>query len=220
MPHSIADPTLSDAARRRVLALAASVLAALPEADVPASLLRVRKFAPGRRSSAGAIPLAAALKQDAAFRSRVGMTLRESEAALVAALDRGGPPADADPVDVAVVAFLVRPAGWHEMVERATALERLRHQGAAASEVSAQLERLRADLDQARADVQLARLEATRSQQVLADELASTGRELRRHRADADRARGQAREALVNADRVKAAADANAKAADQRARRA
>lgn len=220
MPDSTDDPTLSDAARRRVLTLAAAVLGALPEAEVPASLQRVRNFAPGRRSSAGALPLASALKRDAAFRSRVGMTLRENESELAIALDRGSPPPSANPVDIAVVAFLLRPSGWHEMVERATALERIQHQGEAASDVSAQLERLRAELEQARADVHAARQEAARSQQALEGELVLTRRELRRHRADADRARAQAREALVNAERVKAAALASAEAADERTRRA
>ena len=148
------------------------------------------------------------------------MTLRENESELAIALDRGSPPPSANPVDIAVVAFLLRPSGWHEMVERATALERIQHQGEAASDVSAQLERLRAELEQARADVHAARQEAARSQQALEGELVLTRRELRRHRADADRARAQAREALVNADRVKAAALTSAEAADERTRRA
>ncbi len=148
------------------------------------------------------------------------MTLRETESDLATALDQGSPPADADPVDVAVVAFLLRPTGWHEMVERATALERIQRQGDAVSEASAQLERLRAELEQARADVQAARHEAARSLQELEGELILTRRELRRHRADADRARAQAREALVNADRVKTAALTSAEAADERTRRA
>ena len=148
------------------------------------------------------------------------MTLRENESELAIALDRGSPPPSANPVDIAVVAFLLRPSGWHEMVERATALERIQQQGEAASDVSAQLERLRAELDQARADVHAARQEAARSQQALEGELVLTRRELRRHRADADRARAQAREALINADRVKAAALTSAEAADERTRRA
>ena len=220
MPESTADPALSDAARRRVLTLAATALGALPEAEVPVSLQRVRKFAPGRRSSAGALPLASALRRDAAFRSRVAKALRESEPDLAAALDGGSPAAAADPVDVAVVAFVLRPHGWYEMVERATALERSRHRAAAAGEVSAEVERLRAELDQARADVLRARHEAARSHQVLEGDLLSARQELRRHRADADRARAQAREALVNAERVKAAAAAGVEAADERARRA
>ena len=202
---------LGATARRRVLDVAATVLGALPEGEVPTSLARVRQFAPGRRAVAGAGPLAAALERDAAFRSRVAAAVREAEPELVAAVTEGSVPAVADPDDVAVVAFLVRPQGWEQILQRCRPDQ--------PSHDDAVLERLRADLERARADVRRATADAEAAGRQLTDDLATARRELRRHRSDADRARAQAREALAEAEQVRAAAQAIEERADERARR-
>ncbi|HEX8497293.1 MAG TPA: hypothetical protein VF661_08875, partial [Actinomycetales bacterium] len=77
MPDPRLDSELSPAARRRLLDVAARVLPSLAATEVPASLVRVRGFAPGRRASAGAVPLAAALERDEGFRLKVAQALRE-----------------------------------------------------------------------------------------------------------------------------------------------
>ena len=204
------DPVLSAVARRRLLDLAATVLGELPEADVPKALQRVRQFAPGRRPTAGAGPLAAALEHDSLFRSRVATALRDTEPELVAALDDGAPAA-ADPADVEVAAYLVRPDGWQQLLGRSAPGGR---------DESSRVERLRTDLEKARVDVQAARERATALNADLQDELVSVKRELRRHRSDADRARAQARDALAAAAQTADQARAAEERADTRATRA
>ena len=198
-------------ARRRVLDVASTVLGALPESEVPTSLARVRQFAPGRRAAAGAGPLAAALERDAGFRARVAAAVREAEPELVAAVAGGDAPAAADPDDVAVVAFLVRPDGWQQVLERC--------REDVPTDDGAVVERLRADLDLARADARRAAVDAEAASRRLSEDLATTRRELRRHRSDADRARAQARDALAEAEQVRAAAASNEQQSDERARR-
>lgn len=210
MPDAAPDPVLSAVARRRVLEVAAAVLGALRDADVPTSLQRVRQFAPGRRASAGAAPLAAALERDTGFRARVAAALRETEPELVAALDGGDPPAAADPDDVAVIAYLVRPPGWQQLVGPGAA---------PAPDESRTVARLRAELDKARADVRQSRAEAVATNASLVADLAATRRELRRHRSEADRARAQARDAYAEAAVVKAQAMLDEQQADERVRK-
>ena len=102
---------------------------------------------PGRRSPAypgSRTPLAAAVEHDVVFRQRVASAAREALPDLVAALDAGAPPAAADPVDVAAVAYLGRTPGWAALV------------GAAADEA----ERATAEAGSVRAAEEVARLEA------------------------------------------------------------
>jgi predicted RNA-binding protein with PIN domain len=215
-----AAPVLAEAARRRVLELAAAALAGMAEAQVPASLVQVRRFAPGRRASAGAIPLAHALERDEAFRSQVAAAVRLSEPDLSAALDSGDVPATADPVEVAALTYLLRGEGWRDRL--ATAHEALRahaeHTDARAAR--REVERLQEALDAAEARVLQVREEAEAHRAALADELAATRRELRRHRSEADRARAGAKSVSQDAqDAVQQARDA-ARVADERARKA
>jgi len=211
MPDAEPDPVLSAVARRRVLTVAADVLGALPESDVPVALQRVRRFAPGRRASAGAGPLAAAVERDPGFRSRVAAGLRADQPELVAAVEGGSVPAAADPDDVAVIAYLARPTGWQQLVGRTEP---------AVPDDGGRVERLVAELEKARADVRQARAQAVGATASLTEELAAARRELRRHRSDADRARAQAREARAQAEAVRAQAAAAEEQAHDRARRA
>jgi predicted RNA-binding protein with PIN domain len=211
---------LPDLVRRRVLELTAAALARLPEGQVPASLAQVRRFAPGRRASAGATPLAAALERDEGFRSSVASAVRDSETELAQALDAGSAVPAGDPVEVAAVAYLLRSPGWQEQLEAAA--ESVRHQAAAAEATSArrEMERLGRDLADARSQLQQLRADVDAEHQRLVEDLAAARRELRRHRSDADRARAQARSAADAATASVAEAQRSAQLAEQRAQRA
>ncbi len=161
------EPGLPGPVRDRVLALAAARLSALSPEEVPASLRAVARFTPAKRARLGAGPLAAALAADPVFRQHVAAGLPPDLAAL-----RSDPPPDADPEDLAVVAWLARPAGWQAVVEQAAEVVAERSRAAAGSATLDAVQRLteqleavrataRADTDRLRAEVQVARDETT-----------------------------------------------------------
>jgi hypothetical protein len=101
-----------------VVALAADRLSSLSDDQVPAAVRPFRRFAPRRRAQAAAVPLAAALEQDAAFRQLVCEQLPE---ALAAAVRSGSAPPAAPLEEVACAAYLLRPEGWEDVVDAAGA---------------------------------------------------------------------------------------------------
>ncbi len=224
--------------------LAADVLGGLDESQTPASLARVRLFAPARRARAGAGPLALALERDAAFRTRVAGAWRTAHPEVAAVLEEPGTDVaavatrlqgqGADAAELLAGLALLRPAGWTaaaaqvaDGIERAEAdrAQRDLEESAAARVrgLEREVEKLRTERDAARA--------ATGS---VTEELTAARRELRRLRADADRARAAARAAQleseaqrVRADDAVARAEADlgrerdrARAADERAEQA
>ena len=68
-------------------------------------------------------------------------------AELAAALEAGTAPAAADPVELAAVAYLLRPDGWEEVVARAAGVADAERTQATSRQVSEQVERLRRQLD-------------------------------------------------------------------------
>ena len=104
--------------RARVVALAADRLTTLSEEQVPAAVRPFRRFAPRRRAQAAAVPLAAALEQDPAFRQLVSESVPE---ALATAVRSGSAPPAAPPEEVACAAYLLRPQGWEAVVEAVAA---------------------------------------------------------------------------------------------------
>jgi predicted RNA-binding protein with PIN domain len=146
-----ADPPvlLPDAVRQRLVAMTLDVLGSLGEDRLPASVRPVARFAPQRRARLAAGPIAAALHDDD-FRERVAAQVRPGQAELVAALERGDPVA-ADPVEVAAVAYLVRPDGWRQVLDRA--VSRIDDEARSAAPPDDELQRLRDQVDQARAEL-------------------------------------------------------------------
>ncbi len=213
-------PALPEAVRRRVLEVAATVLGGLPDGEVPAPLAQVRRFAPGRRASAGATPLAATLERDDGFRAAVAAAVRDGDPELVAALTQGVVPPAADPVEVAAVAYLLREQGWQDRLTAALDDLRERTSDVAAREASAEAERLRAELAGMTRRVDEVREQAARTSDELTEQVAALRRELRRHRSDADRARSEARTAASTAAAESAQARQDVAAAVQRAERA
>ncbi|WP_308249361.1 NYN domain-containing protein [Nocardioides jiangsuensis] len=138
---------LPDVVRTRVISLAAGSLGKMPADQLPASLKRVASFAPGRRAKLAGSQIASVLETDEIFRERLGHQVRADVAELAAALEAGTAPAAADPVELAAVAYLLRPDGWEEVVARAAGVADAERTQATSRQVSEQVERLRRQLD-------------------------------------------------------------------------
>ena len=138
---------LPDVVRTRVISLAAGSLGKMPADQLPASLKRVASFAPGRRAKLAGSQIASVLETDETFRERLGHQVRADVAELAAALEAGTAPAAADPVELAAVAYLLRPDGWEEVVARAAGVADAERTQATSRQVSEQVERLRRQLD-------------------------------------------------------------------------
>ncbi|HEX5996550.1 MAG TPA: NYN domain-containing protein [Jiangellales bacterium] len=148
---------LPEPVRVRVVSLAADVLGSMRTEDVPPRLRPVAKFAAGKRVRLGAGAIAAALEADAGFRGRVLEAAAAAMPGLAEALAQGTTPAAADPVDVAVVAYLQRLDGWEtavkaaeETADHAEAVARAAREAAAAVRLREQLEAARASAREAR----------------------------------------------------------------------
>ncbi len=120
-PETPAQPLLIEPVRQRLINVASEVLGRLAPDDVPQALRGIARFTPVKRARLGATALAAALDADDGFRSRVADVVEEASTQLVDALRSGASTAASDPLDTAVVAYLVRPAGWQAVVAEATA---------------------------------------------------------------------------------------------------
>jgi predicted RNA-binding protein with PIN domain len=198
-----AQPVLVEPARLQVLGLAAEVLGRLAAEDVPAPLRPIARFAPAKRQRLGAVALGAALDGDAEFRTKVAETIEQTSPELVAAVRDGASTAAADPIDVAVVAYLCRPPGWQDALAAANA--RWSAERDAGADRQQEIERLRAELADLRAQArgeparlrEAARAAAADAQAELAElrkALRERTRELRAAERDRDIARVDAAE--------------------------
>jgi len=181
-----AEPTLPEAVRTRVIALVAAAMAALPAAEVPVPLRRVARFAPNRRARLGGVAISAQIATDPLFRQRVAAKALEDAGELGSAIEANELPAAADPVDVAALAYLSRPAGWLDLV--ASAAESLRADADLASaasrvrEIEARAARAEHERAVARVEADKLRAEAGRLREELTamrDEYRAAVRELR-----------------------------------------
>ncbi|PVU81813.1 hypothetical protein DDP54_14590 (plasmid) [Cellulomonas sp. WB94] len=203
--------------RAAILRTAAEVLGSLEPTEVPVALRQVHRFAPRRRATAGALPLWTTLTLDDGFRGRVARVWSQARPTLADSLVGTHDGVDDHEVaelaagsaaEVAVGAWLLRPAGWEDLLvaaSRALAEQGTVEGGVPARTLEAAQERAdRAEADAAqlaaRLGVALVEAEEARS------DAATLRREQRRLRSDADRARSEARRALgeAQADRVEA----------------
>jgi predicted RNA-binding protein with PIN domain len=192
-PGEQLDQPLPEAVRQRVVETAAEVVGSLRGEEIPAPLRRVARFEPRRRARLAATPIATQLEKDEEFRERVAEAVRESQPELAVALDSGTVPAAADPVNVAALAYLMRPPGWPERIE--TARRDLERSALAADE--ARTVRKLADLQE-----QIAAAKATRSEEI--DKLRA---ELRASRAENAELRKKLHESRTRAKREHARAE-------------
>jgi predicted RNA-binding protein with PIN domain len=210
---------LPDAVRSRVIILVADALGRLPAEHLPPALKRVAAFARNRRARLAGSQIAGVLETDDAFRERVATQVRTQTPELAQALEDGTPPAAADPVELAALAYLLRPADWVSVVEGAATVADAERAAAGAREANEQAERLRRQLDEVTAELRGSR---ERYKQHTA-ELKAENADLRRKVGDA---RSTARAAEVSAahaetarDEVTRAASSAASAADAELRR-
>lgn len=188
---------LPDAVRQRVVAAASTLLGSLAPADIPPSLRRIAQFVPTRRAKAGAVMIMDALESEVVLRHRVAESVAAASPALVAGVRAGDVPPEADPVEVAALAYLVRPDGWLTYVERASTWLASR---------TAEREGERRDTTVERLGEQLAALRASSR-----DEVAGLRAELDAQRAENTRLRqriGAAREEARTAMRLAEVAEA------------
>src|SRR6266511_876083 len=140
------EPVLPEPVRQRVIALAAAALTGLPVDELPVPLRRVAKFAPNRRARLAGTAIATQLSGDPLFRQRLAGRVLEEAGDLGAAVLEGACPAAADPVEVAALAYLGRPAGWTELVEAAGEIVRAEAESAAMTELLRDAEQRAAEL--------------------------------------------------------------------------
>src|SRR4051795_10928100 len=105
--------------------------------------------APRRRPRLAGSPIAGVLERDGDFRASVGRAVHETVPELADAVEAGAVPPAADPVDVAALAYLLRPVGWARLVTAATEAVDTDRAGADQRRASRQIEQLRTRLDQA-----------------------------------------------------------------------
>ncbi|MDQ3591909.1 MAG: hypothetical protein M3386_03295, partial [Actinomycetota bacterium] len=176
--------------------LAAELLPALARDQLPGSLRPVASFTPARRRVQRAgTQIAVALDTDEAFRERVATQVRSRHSDLAGPVSEGVALPAADPVEVAALAYLLRPSGWQDRVLAAGEQSRRdREERAAATD----------EVDRARTRTQLVETEAElrqvkeRGREQLAAVKAANA-ELRRRLADVRR---RLLEAQASAERV------------------
>ncbi|WP_030206512.1 NYN domain-containing protein [Streptomyces sp. NRRL S-87] len=213
------DRPLPEGVRRRVVAFTADAFGGLTLADLPSQLRQYARFTPTRRAKFAGNAMAAALEGDPVFRGRIAERLREAQPELAAALESGSSPAAADPLDVAAVAYVLRPAGWVKLVAAAGEEAQRADAERAGEEAQRELERLREELallreqQRTHGEHQRQELEAARK------EAESLQRKLRSALNDVKRGEAALRKAAAEADAFRAEAAAQVAAAESEGRR-
>ncbi len=198
---------MSGAVRARVVGLAADALGRMDAQQLPPSLRRVAGFAPARRARLAATQIAGVLAEDDGFRERVAVQVRAGVPDLVRALE-DDEAAPADPVDLAALAYLLRPDGWSAILEAGN--EATEERGADDGGLAARVERLSRQVHSAAEQLKEVR---RRHRDQLAD-LKAQNADLR---LKLGQARARTRSAEAESARVGAAAQEAASAAEARA---
>ncbi|MFK4085927.1 NYN domain-containing protein [Kribbella sp. NPDC020789] len=149
---SSAATTLPEPVRQRVLTLAAQALGQLPATDVPAPLRRFASFAPAKRAKLSASVLGPILETDEHFRRLTAFQVRREHAELGDAVAEGIAVPTADPIEVAALAYLLRPEDWEARIAAAAQLpvETPRADDEAIARLSDQLDQARTETRQVR----------------------------------------------------------------------
>ncbi|ONI69813.1 hypothetical protein BWI15_25135 [Kribbella sp. ALI-6-A] len=143
---------LPEPVRQRVLALAAQALGQLPATDIPAPLRRFASFAPAKRAKLSASVLGPILATDEPFRRLIAFEVRREHPALGDAVAEGVAVPAAEPVEVAALAYLLRPDDWEE---RVLAAAQVQPEAPAVDDQA--VHRLTEQLDQARTETRQVR---------------------------------------------------------------
>lgn len=209
---------LPDVVRARVIALASEALGRVPAEALPASLKRVATFTPDRRAKLAGSRIASVLETDETFRERLAAQVRLAVPELAGAIESGSPPAAADPVEVAAVAYVLRADGWARLVAGAARVADTERAAAESRRTSEQVQRLQKQLDSLAEDLrssrersreQLAALKAENSD--LRHKLADARAVVKQARAKAECVRAAAGEELAQATAALTAAESEAR---------
>ncbi len=217
-PVEIVGP-LPDGVRNRVVALAADALGRMPVDALPPALKRVASFAPARRARLAGTQIASVVASDESFREALSRQVRVQIAELAQAIESGSPPPAADPVEVAAAAYLLRPAGWAALVERAAQTAGSEAALRASRQATDQLERLRHQVDAANLELREARQRHRDQVASLKSENTELRHKLGEARARVRTAEDAVRRAEDAATQLSEAATAAASATDAEARR-
>jgi predicted RNA-binding protein with PIN domain len=208
------DQPLPRAVRQRVVSLAAAALGGLGADEVPPMLKAVARFTPTKRARSGATQLAAALDGDPLFRQRVAALARTEQPELTRAVEAGEPVPAADPVEVAALAYLLRPSGWAATVEQTAQVlaagELVAQDRGMADEVARLGEQLDAVRAQGKAALEVSRAETAREAAAATESrrrLREADAELRRLRAAVEDLTTQAAQVGREAREAAAAAE-------------
>jgi predicted RNA-binding protein with PIN domain len=205
------DLVLPEPVRQRVVPLAADALGELTTDQVPASLRRVAGFAPARRARVAGNQIAAVLGTDDAFRERVAARVRIAVPELAGAVRDAAVPAAANPVEVAALAYLLRPIQWVELVRRAGSAA----EAPARAQSEETVERLQRQLSEARAETKAVR---DKERGRLSD-LKTENAELRRKLAETRQRLRDAEAEIASAAETRQAQEAAAKEMEAETRR-
>jgi predicted RNA-binding protein with PIN domain len=209
------DTVLPEPVRQRVLALAADTLGRMPADEVPATLRAAARFTPAKRARLAGSALALALESESLFRLRVAEAAEQQQPAVAAAVRHAQAPAAADPVELAMLAYLLRPEGWPAYVERAGRALAERAERCRSAERDELVTKLQTQLDEARealnehAERAAAEVAAVRAD---ADALRKQVRALTGQMRAAERAAAAAEHALAEEHRRSAAAESTGQA--------
>ncbi len=175
-----AHPPLPEPVRSRVVSLTADALSRLAPEHLPPSLRRAASFTPTRRARLAATQIASALEADPQFRDRIATQVRVGLPEVARALDDGTVPPAADPLELAAVAYLLRPEGWAALVQAGSGQAR-------ADQLASSEAGVRQTLDRLHTQLAAARTEARRARDRYRDQIAALkaeNSELRRRIAD------------------------------------
>lgn len=212
---------LPEPVRQRVVSLAADTLGRLAPDETPGPLRAAARFTPTKRARLAAAPLAATLAGDPHFRLRTARAAEAAMPALAEAVRQGQAPAAADPVELAALAYLLRPQGWESYVERATAAVRENVDLLRAREQDEALRRLQVQLDEARGAARTQAQQAAEQADQVRTELEQLRKRLRAQTGElraAQRARTEAEETLAEERRRAGVAESTAQAEVRRLR--
>ncbi|MCC4321626.1 NYN domain-containing protein [Streptomyces malaysiensis] len=213
------DRPLPEGVRRRVVALVADAFGGLTVTELPTQLRQYARFTPTRRAKFAGNAMAAAVESDPVFRQRIAGRLREAQRELAEAIEGGSPPAAADPVDVAAVAYVLRPAGWVKLVEAAGEEAQRASAERAGEEAARELQRLRDELAEAKAAIRH-ETERTRAElETARKENDVLQRKLRSAQSDVKRGAAALRKIEAELESVRSEAAASQATADTEARR-
>ena len=112
-------PSLPEPVRALVASLASDAVGRIEPTELPAAIRRLATFAAGRRARLAGTQIAAALERDETFRQLVAEDVRQRLPEVAAALEDDGAPT-AEPVEVAALSYLLRPAGWADRLAAAS----------------------------------------------------------------------------------------------------